>query len=137
MLRALTTTAASALVLALLAMPATASDLNSQLSDQQIADFCATAGLGEHKASLTIGDQQVVGTVECEQEHSASATPGSDDSVDTPDSSDDSVDTPETEDESADDNGHDSSDDEGDDNSGEGSHDSGHDGGHDGEGSDD
>ena len=130
MIRALTTTAASALVLALLAMPATASDLNDQLSDQQIADFCATAGLGEHKATLTIGTQEVVGTVECEQEDSASGTSGSDDAIDTPDSSDDSVDTPETEDETADDNGQDSSDDEGDDNSGGGSDDSG-------EGSDD
>lgn len=132
MIRALTTTAASALVLALLAMPATASDLNDQLSDQQIADFCATAGLGEHKASLTIGTQEVIGTVECEQEDSVSGTAGSDNSVDTPDSSDDSVDAPETEDETADDNGQDSSDDVGDDNSGGG------DGGDDsGEGSDD
>jgi hypothetical protein len=117
MIRTLTATAVSALVLALLAMPAAATDLNSQLSDQQISDFCATAGLGEHKASLTIDGVATVGTVECESED-VSGTAGSDDSVDTPDASDDSVDAPESEDETADDNGTDSSDDEGDDNSG-------------------
>ena len=60
-------------------MPAAATDLNSQLSDQQISDFCATAGLGEHKGgSLTIDGVATVGSVECESED-VSGTAGSDD----------------------------------------------------------